>query len=390
MNEFNYNPADGFKYINRISDKPKKEFYNKIIETREIIAEARKKEINFKEPFLWLNGDPVFFPNTINIIQGKAGMHKSRLAEIIAAAILKALNCKNELLGFVANEKYNYNVCYVDTERNIRDQLPFSMRRLMQQAGHDPAIELDNFEAISLLEFDREDRFTALEDYIREMKRFNSGHTVIILDVITDCLNNFNDAKDSLHLIDLMNRCINSQDVTFICLIHENPGIGSDKARGHLGTEILNKATTAIQVGFEKDKSGNLMDILKISFIKCRNSRKHQPTYAYYSDIEKGLMLADSKLVQESLDKKREKASLEEVKAQLKILLTGSMKKADLVAHLMRDLNASEKTIENRLTEIYKQTFELENMHHQLCRLNKTTKTKDGIEYYLEPIMPVL
>lgn len=377
---------DQLKY-HSVIEKPKKEFYNKIIETSEVIAEARKNEIHFQEPFLLLDGEPVFFPNTINIIQGKAGVHKSRLAEIICAALLKARNCRNELLGFVANEKYNFNVRYVDTERNIRSQLPYAMRELFKKAGHDPAVNLENFETISLLEFDREERFEALEDYIRETNRFNKGHTLIILDVITDCLTNFNDAKDSLKLIDLMNRCINSQDVTFICLIHENPGNGSDKARGHLGTEILNKSTTAIQVSFERDKEGNQLDILKISYVKCRNSKKHKPTYAYYSDIEKGLVLADSQLITETLDKKREKATLEEVKSELKILLTGPMTKEELVEHLTSDLKCSQKTIENRIKEVITQGMEIQNMQGQLCLLKKTQKDKGGIKYYLDPVI---
>ena len=377
---------DQLKY-HSVIEKPKKEFYNKIIETSEVIAEARKNEIHFQEPFLLLDGEPVFFPNTINIIQGKAGVHKSRLAEIICAALLKERNCRNELLGFVANEKYNFNVRYVDTERNIRSQLPYAMRELFKKAGHDPAVNLENFETISLLEFDREERFEALEDYIRETNRFNKGHTLIILDVITDCLTNFNDAKDSLKLIDLMNRCINSQDVTFICLIHENPGNGSDKARGHLGTEILNKSTTAIQVSFERDKEGNPLDILKISFVKCRNSKKHKPTYAYYSDIEKGLVLADSQLITETLDKKREKATLEEVKSELKILLTGPMTKEELVEHLTSDLKCSQKTIENRIKEVITQGMEIQNIQGQLCLLKKTQKDKGGIKYYLDPVI---
>lgn len=383
-----------YNYLDHLNEgsknqKPKKNFYNLIIETRDFIAQARKTEINFSEPFLWLNSNAVFYPRTINVIQGKAGVHKSRLAETICSAILKAMNCEKELLGFLANEKFSYNVCYVDTERNIKDQFPYALRQIMINAGHDPAIDLENFDAISLLEIEREDRFTALEEYITETRMRFKEHIVIVLDVITDCINSFNDTKESMKLIDMMNHCINKHDVTFICLIHENPGTGFEKARGHLGTEITNKATTVIQVGFEKDATGNPLDILKIHFVKCRNTRKHSPTYAYFSELEKGLVLADQSAVAEMIEAKREKATLEEVKSELTILLTGPMKKTDLYEHLTKDLRCSDSTINTRLKEIISKSIELKNMQKQPCILKKTTVDRE-IVFSLEQIMVLI
>ena len=58
----------------------------------------------------------------------------------------------------------------------------------------------------------------------------------MVVDVTTDCIRDFNRSDDSLELIDLMNEAINTYDVTFLYLIHENPG--ASKARGHLGTEL--------------------------------------------------------------------------------------------------------------------------------------------------------
>ena len=117
------------------------------------------------------------------------------------------------------------------------------------------------------------------------------------------------DTKDSMKLIDMMNQTINRYDVTFLCLIHENPG-SADKARGHLGTEILNKASTVIQIGFEKDSQNHNTDLLKVAYLKCRSSKKHESFYVQYSDTEKGLILADFNTVNEVMDNKNQKAAL--------------------------------------------------------------------------------
>lgn len=358
------------KYNNKLKAIPTAgKNLNTIIATREQIAEACKTEIVFSEPFISLNGDPVFYPNTINVIQGKAGVHKSRMAELICSAILKNINCKNELLGFSTSGKLNFAICYVDTERNIKNQVPYSLQQIKIKAGFEAGEDLPNFEGISLLEVDRDERFEALNEYIHFVRSIYTEHLILVLDVITDCISSFNDAKESMELIDLMNLCINKHDVTFICLIHENPGVGSEKARGHLGTEITNKASTVIQVGFEKGS-----DIIKINFIKCRNSKRPMPTYAYYSEIEKGLVLADSKLVQEAMDNKREKATLEQVKKELTILLTGAMSRSDLYKHLMDEFNCSERTITGRLKEIIEGSIEIKNMQGAQCLLHKDTK----------------
>jgi predicted ATPase len=55
--------------------------------TTQIIAENKGKPISFSQPIVWQKENPVFFPKTINVIQGKAGVHKSRLAETICAAL---------------------------------------------------------------------------------------------------------------------------------------------------------------------------------------------------------------------------------------------------------------------------------------------------------------
>ena len=51
--------------------------------------------------------------------------------------------------------------------------------------------------------------------------------------------------------LDLPNSTINTYDITFLCIIHENPY--QEKARGHLGTELINKSSTALSINIEKD-----------------------------------------------------------------------------------------------------------------------------------------
>ena len=282
-----------------------------LLESQKKIKENKSKPISFSQPIVWQKANPVFFPKTINVIQGKAGVHKSRLAETICASLLKKPDCHKDLLGFKTNLLTRYAICYVDTERNLSEQLPYSLQQIQLKAGYEINEEPYGFDYISLLEFVREERFDMLNLYLEHARKKFPIHIFIILDVITDCVFNFNDTKDSMKLIDMMNQTINRYDVTFLCLIHENPG-SADKARGHLGTEILNKASTVIQIGFEKDAQNHNTDLLKVAYLKCRSSKKHEPFYVQYSDTEKGLILADFNTINEVMDSKNQKAVLDE------------------------------------------------------------------------------
>lgn len=356
----------------------------KVLATREILSKNKSKKITFSNPILSQNEKPVFYPKTINVIQGKAGVHKSRMAQVISSAMLKKNGEEISLLGFTKDPTKSYAICYVDTERNLSEQLPYALQQIQIRAGYNIEDNPENFDYISLLEFDRKERFEVLNEYLEHIRTKYNRHIFIILDVITDCVYNFNDAKDSMALIDMMNISINRYDVTFLCLIHENPG-STDKARGHLGTEIMNKASTVIQVGFEKDSARRETDLLKVAYLKCRSSRKHEPFYAKYSETENSLLLADDETLAAYTRDGRKRLDVKSVIEQLENIITKPILRRDMLDNLMDEFNCSERFIEDYLRIIIKDKMTLSDCHSRLCYLNKTFINR-SIHYYLQPV----
>lgn len=353
----------------------------KILQSQQIIRQAKSKPITFSDPVLWQKENPVIYPKTINVIQGKAGVHKSRLAETICASLLKRPNTHTDLLDFHTDKFKHYAVVYVDTERNLSDQLPYALQQIQLKAGYSIEDHPDNFDYISLLEFGREERFEMLNVYLEYIRKRFNHHVFIVLDVITDCIFNFNDTKDSMKLIDMLNQSINHYNVTFLCLIHENPG-STDKARGHLGTEILNKASTVLQIGFERDADNSPMDLLKVVFLKCRSSRKHDPFYVQYSDKTKGLVISDPETVQQALSKKNHKGDLETTLDLLALHLEKPMPRRELIDILTAELNCKERLIENRLKQIVSTPIQITNYEGRKFWLTKKPEGKEII-YFL-------
>jgi hypothetical protein len=52
----------------------------------------------------------------------------------------------------------------------------------------------------------------------------------------------------------------------------------------------MNKSSTVIQVGFERDGSGNETDLIRIKYLKCRSTGRPEPFFVSFSETEKGLV----------------------------------------------------------------------------------------------------
>lgn len=385
------NPADAINHINQFGNGNKvvhSDNLTKIIATHEKLKQLKASAIKFSEPVLRHGENAVIYPNTINVIQGQAGVHKSRLAEIISSGFLKLIECKNELLGFnKPHSNPTYTIVYVDTERNIAEQLPYALQSIQLNAGFKIEDHPCNFKYISLMQIKRNERFKALEEYLIYIRQNTDNPLFVVLDVSTDCIEDFNRTDKSMELIDLMNMAINEYNVIFLCVIHENPR--SEKARGHFGTELMNKASTVMQVGFEKNSNQEDTDIIRVKYLKCRSTAKHIPFYIKFCKDAKGLVLADPSEVSTVINDRKLKALKEDVIEYISLYLgDGSeMKRRDLLNKLCIEFKSKDRTIEERLKEILDDDIDFLNLEGAKCKLSKEKKDKNTY-YSLKPNGP--
>lgn len=367
--------------VNNLPSEQK--FLPKLLETQEKLKCLISKNIEFSKPIITQNEKPVIFPNTINVIQGQSGAHKSRLAEYFCAVLLKLIGILSESLGLKRTSySASTSVAYIDSERNLADQLPFALQNILLLAGYDLTYHPLNFHYISLLEIPRKHRFPSLEEYIIHLRGLTTDHLFIVLDVSTDCIEDFNKTDKSMELIDLMNIAINKYNVTFLAIIHENPK--SEKARGHFGTELMNKASTVIQVSFVKDASQGETNLIQAKFLKCRSTEKHQPFYMKYEG--RGLVLADSNEVNEAKDSRKTKLNTKKLVEAVEIVLEGGRRvlRKEFLEDLEIELNVGERTIEKGLKEIIDLKSEIKTKEGCPCTLIKEREKKE-VYYSLLP-----
>jgi hypothetical protein len=363
-------------------------FLGQLLMVEERLREKIKEKLIAPDPLVTQANIPIFFPNSIMVIQGQSGVHKSRVAENICSTLIMH-STQVSYLGYHRFQEKPCHIIFADTERNLNYQFPAAIQKMYSMAGfypNDVKPVPEYFHFTSLIEVERHNRFEALESYIKYKRSIIDGSLVVILDVITDCVPDFNRPDGSLKLIDMMNKMINEADCSFICVIHENPG--SDKARGHLGTEIYNKATTVLQVGFVK-QNGQSTDVVELKYLKSRTTKKPESMFAKYSDEFHTLVLLDDDSLAEIKRSIGKQLAVEETAENLEILFQEKMiyTNKEITVRLMEMLDAKKEAIRKRLIDVMTKNWVL-NIGQYQYHLTKI-QGKRSVEFTITPVQKV-
>lgn len=319
----------------------KKEFeehYNKVIEKSNKVWDNASKELVEPEAIVDFTGKPLISVNTITLIQGKTGSHKSRLAAAIVSIIISDTSEVN-LLGFSKASDKEFDVLYVDTERNGTYQLPL----MLQQIAKETSLSIEELKAklniLSLNGTTRNTRSKVLTKHINKVK--SNKHLVVFIDIISDLLDDFNSIPNTMTLIDNLNNGIGTNGLSFVAILHENPG-ANDKARGHLGTELSNKASTTLQIAEVEN------ELVRIRHLKSRNSKKYSELYLKFDEQANSLVVTNTPVNTENKSNKEFKFFQDKLNYNLN-LWQKEVERKDLIDYLEKTTKWSERKIESYL-----------------------------------------
>ncbi|NID11546.1 AAA family ATPase [Fibrella aestuarina] len=322
-----------------------------LLEREKILSDAATRAVVFSPPLIIRAGTGIIGRGTINIIQGAYGSHKSRLAELMASLMITTDTSSNHFLDFARSPLERFCVCYIDTERNQSEELPFAIQGIKLKAGFTLTEQPAEFRFTSIKAVDRKERFDAIEAFISHIRDQTALHLLCLIDVVTDAVGDFNDAKESMRLYDFIGNLCDRHNATFLLVIHQNPG--TEKARGHTGTEAANKASTVLQIGFERDANGDETDLIRLRYLKLRRGKRPEPLYLKFSEEAKGLILADAASVAAHVNHRKRKADTEDIADRLVSLLSeGPLPKYEVWTILESEFKAKNATIRERLKSI--------------------------------------
>ena len=220
---------------------------------------------------------PVATMGNFSVITGKAKSKKTFFISMILSEILNnQSNGKRKIRGIKQVDKSK--VLYFDTEQS-KYHFQKICKRISNEIGHESS---DDFLAYALRGESPKDRFEVIDYAIQNTE--NLGY--VIIDGVRDLVTSINDENESSMMATSLLKWSEEHDIHIIVVLHQNPS--NDKARGHLGTELMNKAETVFLVQIDTANENNSS---VVSPQLCRN-KPFEP-FAFYID-EDGVPILDS------------------------------------------------------------------------------------------------
>ena len=193
-----------------------------------------------KQEYVGIGG----YGDLVNVFGGeKTG--KSSVAACAASCFLK--DGSNESLKFKAIFE-DKNLLHFDTEQSKYYHHKLASQMMFQQ-GLRTHYHPDNFLSFYLMPYSKIDRL----NFIRYSIDRTDNIGCVFVDGIVDLCRNYNDLEESSDLVTFFMNMAAKRNFLLIDVLHNARSTGS--ARGHLGTELLNKARCNINVS--KDEGSN-------------------------------------------------------------------------------------------------------------------------------------
>lgn len=178
---------------------------------------------------------------TVGNFSASTGKPKSKKTFNVSAIVASAL-CEKEVLNYRTTlPPGKSRVLYVDTEQS-RPHCQIVLRRIITLAGlsnGDTDIPLD---FLVLREFAPEQRRAIIECALDERKDYG----LVIIDGVRDLLRDINHPGESIDVISDLMRWSSVNDLHIHTVLHLNKS--DDNTRGHIGSELNNKAETILQI----------------------------------------------------------------------------------------------------------------------------------------------
>jgi hypothetical protein len=206
---------------------------------------------------LWVKGEPnpVEFGTLGNfsMITGKA---KSKKTFTICLAIAPAIDGSQYNIGpFVCElPPHKRRVVYFDTEQG-RHRVWKALHRVCRMAGIPNPPDLEYYD---LRGYDTQTR-VAMIDFALNEGNPAKDIGLVVVDGCRDLVHDFNDPKDATKLATHFLQWTQNNMLHLITVLHQNKA--DNNARGHVGSELTNKAETVMTVEVDKqDKAVSIVE----------------------------------------------------------------------------------------------------------------------------------
>lgn len=201
---------------------------------------------------------------------GKAKSKKTFLITMALATSIRNEEIQDKMKASLPVEKSR--VVFFDTE-----QSRYHVHKVVKRVCHlSETMTPDNFDCYYLRSFTPNLRIEVIEHILST----TDGIGLVVIDGVRDLVKDINNPEEATSIVGNLMRWSEEKDIHIIVVLHQNKG--DNNARGHLGTEVINKAETVISV--TRDSQDSSISIVEAEY--CRD--KDFPPFAFKID-DKGL-----------------------------------------------------------------------------------------------------
>ena len=187
---------------------------------------------------IWVDNSAIATLGNFSASTGKAKSRKTFNVSAIVAACLAGSTVLNYRACLPVGKK---RILYVDTEQS-RYHCHNVLERILLLAGMPGDIDNENLDFLCLREYTPSVRLGLVDYALRRRKDYG----LVIIDGIRDMMLDINNAGESVELINKLMQWSGKYDLHIHCVLHLNKG--DDNVRGHIGTELNNKAETVLVI----------------------------------------------------------------------------------------------------------------------------------------------
>lgn len=205
---------------------------------------------------IWIDNSTIATLGNFSASTGKAKSKKTFNVSAIVAASLAGKQVLNYRAHLPEGKR---RILYVDTEQS-RFHCHNVLERILRLAGLPTTTDSENLDFICLREYSPAVRIEVIDYALRQ----NQGYGLVIIDGIRDLMLDINSTSESVEVINKMMEWSSKYNLHIHCVLHLNKG--DNNVRGHIGTEMNNKAETVLVI----TKSTTNPDISEVKAMHIR------------------------------------------------------------------------------------------------------------------------
>ena len=197
-------------------------------------------------PLFTLAEHVICTPGNLASITAQAKVGKSAFVGAMMAATMTAPETETDLLSIRAFNTQNKAFIYFDTE-----QSPYHFWHAVTRAKRRAKVtdKPEWLTAHRIADMKAQDVRKAVAIRMADMAEVHGGIYAVVIDGVADLVADVNDAEECNGLVAELHALSIRYDCSIITVIHKNPG--SEKVRGHLGSQIERKAETNLSLDKE-------------------------------------------------------------------------------------------------------------------------------------------